>query len=43
MWGYDLLYMMTGLLNQHPRSAIQFTRENRTDYTEFYREVVAQD
>ena len=43
VWGYDLQYLMTGLLNQHPRSAIQFTRENRTDYTEFYREVVAQD
>ncbi|MCM1189402.1 MAG: aldolase catalytic domain-containing protein [bacterium] len=43
VWGYDLQYLMTGLLNQHPRSAIQFTKERRTDYTEFYREVVAQD
>ena len=42
-WGYDLPYLMTGLLNQHPRAAIQFTKENRTDYAEFYREVVAQD
>jgi 4-hydroxy 2-oxovalerate aldolase len=24
MWGFDLPYMMTGLLNQHPRSAIKF-------------------
>lgn len=43
LWGYDLQYLMTGLLNQHPRSAIQFTKEHRTDYTEFYREIVAQD
>ncbi len=43
VWGYDLQYLMTGLLNQHPRSAIQFTKEKRTDYAEFYREVVAQD
>ena len=43
VWGYDLQYLMTGLLNQHPRAAIQFTKEKRTDYTEFYREMVAQD
>ena len=43
VWGYDLQYMMTGQLNQHPRTAIQFTKEKRTDYAEFYKEVVAQD
>ncbi|MCD7955811.1 MAG: aldolase catalytic domain-containing protein [Lachnospiraceae bacterium] len=43
VWGYDLQYLMTGLLNQHPRTAIAFTKAGRTDYTEFYREVVAQD
>ena len=43
VWGYDLQYLMTGLLNQHPRAAIQFTNEKRTDYTEFYKEMVAQD
>lgn len=43
VWGYDLQYLMTGLLNQHPRTAIQFTKEKRTDYAGFYREVVAQD
>ena len=42
-WGYDLQYLMTGLLNQHPRTAIQFTKEGRKDYFEFYKEVVAQD
>ena len=43
VWGYDLQYLMTGLLNQHPRTAIQFTKEGRSDYSEFYKEVVAQD
>ena len=43
VWGYDLQYLMTGLLNQHPRAAIQFTKEKRTDYTEFYREMVSQE
>ena len=36
VWGFDLQYMMTGLLNQHPKSAIQFMKENRKDYYEFY-------
>lgn len=43
VWGYDLQYLMTGLLNQHPRTAIQFTKEKRKDYAEFYREIVALD
>ncbi len=43
VWGYDLQYLMTGLLNQHPRSAIQFTKEGRTDYAEFYRDIVVHD
>ncbi len=43
VWGYDLQYLMTGILNQHPRTAIAFTKENRKDYVEFYKEIVAQD
>ncbi|MBP3746166.1 MAG: aldolase catalytic domain-containing protein [Ruminococcus sp.] len=43
VWGYDLQYLMTGLLNQHPRTAIQFTKENRKDYAEFYKEIIAQE
>lgn len=43
VWGYDLQYLMTGLLNQHPRTAIAFTKQKRNDYSEFYKEVVAQD
>ncbi|MCH5275948.1 MAG: aldolase catalytic domain-containing protein [Lachnospiraceae bacterium] len=43
VWGYDLQYLMTGLLNEHPKAAIQFTKENRKDYAEFYKEVMMQD
>lgn len=43
VWGYDLQYLMTGILNQHPRTAIAFTKEKRTDYAEFYRDLVIQD
>lgn len=38
-WGYDIPYLMTGLMNQHPRSAIGFIKDGRTDYSEFYREL----
>ncbi len=38
-WGYDIPYLMTGLMNQHPRTAIQFIKDNRKDYSEFYREI----
>ena len=43
VWGYDLQYLMTGLLNHHPKTAIQFTKEKRSDYYEFYKEVMEQD
>ena len=42
-WGYDLQYMLTGVLNQHPRTAIQFTKEGRRDYSEYYKEIVGLD
>lgn len=42
-WGYDLQYLATGLLNQHPRTAIAFTKEKRKDYAEFYQELMATD
>ena len=38
-WGYDLQYLMTGQLNQHPRMAIKFTKDERKDYSEFYKEI----
>ena len=43
VWGYDLQYLMTGILNRHPRSAMAFTKEERKDYVEFYKEIVALD
>lgn len=36
VWGYDIPYMLTGSLNQHPRTAIQFISENKIDYANFY-------
>ncbi len=43
VWGYDLQYLLTGLFNQHPRTAIDFTAEKRTDYSEFYKEIISQE
>lgn len=43
VWGYDLQYLITGILNQHPRSAIAFTKDKRTDYSAFYTEMTAQE
>lgn len=37
VWGYDLQYMMTGQLNRHPREAMSFTADKRSDYSEFYK------
>ena len=35
VWGYDIPYMLTGRMNQHPRDAIQFIADKRTDYASF--------
>lgn len=37
VWGFDLQYMFTGQLNIHPREALAFTSEGRSDYCEFYK------
>ncbi len=39
-WGYDIQYLLTGQLNRHPREAIAFTKEGRTDYCEFYKQLL---
>ncbi len=39
-WGYDLSYMLTGLMNTHPKAAIKFMEEERTDYVDFFQEVM---
>lgn len=39
VWGYDIQYLLTGYLNQHPRTAIAFTKEEREDYFAFFQEL----
>lgn len=39
-WGCAPQYMLTGQLNRHPEEAIRFTEQKRTDYTEFYKELL---
>ncbi|MBQ8678556.1 MAG: aldolase catalytic domain-containing protein [Treponema sp.] len=43
VWGYDLQYLMTGVFNQHPRTAIQFTKDKRKDFSAYYMEVTSQE
>ena len=40
IWGYDIPYLLTGRLNQHPSAAIDYTKENRSDYAEFYTDLL---
>lgn len=40
VWGCDVQYMLTGQQNQHPRAAIEFTGENREDYSRFYQSLL---
>lgn len=37
-WGCDIPYLITGLLNQHPRTAIDQVKAKNTDYVDFYKE-----
>lgn len=36
-WGYNTSYMLTGLTNQHPRTAIAATKNKDTQFTEQYK------
>lgn len=36
-------YLLTGMLNQHPRTAIEYTKNKRSDLTNFYKEVTSQE
>lgn len=40
VWGYDIPYFLTGRLNLHPSSAIDCIKAGRTDYTDFYTELL---
>ncbi len=39
VWGYDIPYLLTGILNLHPRSAIDCIQQGNTDYSEFFQEL----
>jgi 4-hydroxy 2-oxovalerate aldolase len=38
-WGYDTPYLLTGIHNQHPRSAISYIKSGRKDIAKFYTEI----
>ena len=40
VWGYDIPYLLTGRLNQHPSAAIDYTKEGRKDYADFYTDLL---
>lgn len=40
VWGYDIPYLLTGQLNQHPSAAIDCIKDGRTDYTSFYTDLL---
>lgn len=40
VWGFDIPYMLTGVLNAHPSSAIKFIADERTDYSKYYQELL---
>lgn len=39
-WGFDVPYLLTGILNSHPSSAIKCIKDGRTDYSKFYQELM---
>ncbi len=42
-WGFDIPYMITGLLNQHPRTAMEFIDKNDHNYVGFYDNAIEED
>lgn len=40
LWGYDIPYLLTGVMNSHPSSAIRFQKDGRFDYSRFYQELL---
>jgi 4-hydroxy 2-oxovalerate aldolase len=39
-WGYDIPYLLTGVLNSHPSTAIKFIKDGRSDYSKFQQELL---
>lgn len=42
-WGYDVAYLLTGMNNVHPKSAIDFVKQDRDDYERFLDEILGMD
>lgn len=40
VWGYDIPYLLTGIMNSHPSTAIKFIKDNRTDYCNLLQELM---
>ena len=43
VWGYDLPYLLTGVYNRHPSSAIRYIRDGRKDIVTFMQELLDQE
>ena len=43
VWGYDIPYLLTGRLNQHPSSAIEYIKQGQTAYADFYTSLLDRD
>ena len=40
-WGYHIPYLITGFMNEHPRSAMKWMgQENKDDYVTFYNQML---
>jgi len=42
-WGFGLPYVITGLLNQHPRAAMEYMASGRKDIVKFYDSVIEEE
>lgn len=43
VWGFDIPYLLTGHLNQHPSAAIDYIKQERTAYADFYTAILDRD
>jgi len=44
MWGFDISYMMTGILNQHPRTAMSFNAsEDKGNIVKYYDQIMEEE
>ena len=43
VWGYDIPYLLTGIMNQHPSSAIECVASKNKNYREFYEGLLDKD